>query len=154
MSKPSTSPEHLPDCPHGCGKRIARLSFAFPASVEQIAPVVASIVGLALEEFGPEEAKHQEVGLALQEALANAVVHGSRCDPKKTVRCWVSCDEGEGMIVVIRDEGNGYDPDALPHPKSEDRLEMDHGRGIYLIRNLMDEVHFARNGTEIHMKKL
>lgn len=154
MPAPQTSLEHLPDCAHGCGQRLARLNFTFPASVEQIAPIVAAVVGLALEEFGPEEAKHQEVGLALQEALANAVVHGSRCNPRLMVRCWVACDRGQGMIIAIRDEGNGYDPDKLPHPKDADRLEMDHGRGIYLIRSLMSDVHFTRNGSEIHMKKV
>ena len=54
---------------------------------------------------------------------------------------------------VVRDPSAGFDPNKLPCPTDEQNLFSDHGRGIYLINRLMDEVRYDRNGTEIHMRK-
>jgi len=89
----------------------------------------------------------------LTEALANAVVHGAKEDPSKTVECVVACDEERGMIIVVRDPGSGFDPAAIPTPTVGQNIYSNHGRGIFLINQLMDEVKFLKNGTEIHMVK-
>jgi serine/threonine-protein kinase RsbW len=65
----------------------------------------------------------------------------------------VACDEAHGMLIVVRDPGKGFDPATLPSPVNGERVFSDHGRGIYLINQLMDEVKFLKNGTEIHMIK-
>jgi serine/threonine-protein kinase RsbW len=97
--------------------------------------------------------KEDAIELALTEALANAVVHGCRCDPSKLVECCVMCDETRGMLIVVRDPGTGFDPQSLPSPVVGESIFQDHGRGIFLINQLMDEVKFHKGGAEIHMIK-
>lgn len=99
--------------------------------------------------FGEEES----VELALREALSNAMLHGNRLDASKLVhvRCW--CEYGKGMTIVVRDQGHGFDPNAVPDPLAYENLGAVHGRGLHLMRIAMDEVSFARGGTEVHMRK-
>ena len=91
--------------------------------------------------------------MALLEALANAVEHGCRGDPDKKVEVCVACEDGRGMLIVVRDPGGGFDPGRIPSPVSGDNLFFDHGRGIFLINRLMDEVEYRGGGTEIWMRK-
>jgi len=97
--------------------------------------------------------KEDDIEVALTEALANAVVHGAKEDPKKIVECLVACDEERGMLIMVRDPGSGFDPTSLPDPCHSENVFSNHGRGIFLINQLMDEVGFHKNGTEIHMVK-
>jgi len=103
-------------------------------------------------EMGCAEGKEFQVRLALEEALINAVEHGCGGDPTKEIQCSVSCDEEKGMLIVVRDPGPGFDPSSLPSPVVGENLYKTHGRGIYLINQLMDEVRFENGGTEIHMR--
>ena len=140
----------MPACEEGCEDGEASLHFCFAASVESITPVVEAVSELARRELGEE--KEMELALALQEALANAVVHGSGRDARKMVECWVALGT-EGISIVVRDSGPGFSPEAVPSSTSEQQRGLDHGRGLIMIRRLMDEVHFRRNGAEIHMRK-
>lgn len=100
-------------------------------------------------------AKHEfAVETALRESLANAIIHGNQLDPSKKVRVCCACDSAGSVVIVVKDQGNGFDPQTLPQPFTGENLASDHGRGIYLIRSLMDEVYFTNEGTEIHMRKL
>jgi serine/threonine-protein kinase RsbW len=63
------------------------------------------------------------------------------------------CDEERGMLIVVRDPGPGFDPSRVPSPVLGQNVFSDHGRGIYLINRLMDDVRFEKGGTEIHMRK-
>ena len=65
----------------------------------------------------------------------------------------MECDPESGMLIVVRDPGSGFDPAEVPSPVVGERLFADHGRGIYLINHLMDEVRYERGGTEIWMRK-
>ena len=85
--------------------------------------------------------------------MANAIIHGCKKDPKKMVEFCVTCDESRGMLIIVRDPGPGFDPASLPSPLIGQTLFSSHGRGIYLINRLMDEVRIERGGTEIHMRK-
>ncbi len=97
--------------------------------------------------------KHDAIELALTEALANAVVHGAKADPSKIVECDVVSNQDQSILIVVRDPGNGFDPGNVPSPLRGESVYSDHGRGIFLINQLMDEVKFLKNGTEIHMIK-
>jgi serine/threonine-protein kinase RsbW len=57
------------------------------------------------------------------------------------------------VSIIIKDEGKGFDPNKVPDPTASVNLESEHGRGIYLMRKLMDEVHFEQGGAEVHMRK-
>ena len=76
-----------------------------------------------------------------------------RSDPSKIVECDVACDQKHGMLIVVRDPGPGFDPAKIADPCQGENIYSHHGRGIYLINQLMDEVQFHKNGTEIHMLK-
>lgn len=124
----------------------------FDARTEEIAPIVEKVMSI-IREMNCAQGKEFEVEIALREALVNAVVHGCKKDPSKKVRCFVACDEKHGILLIVRDSGQGFDPNSLPHPLRGENLFASHGRGIYLINQLMDEVTFKNGGTEIHMRK-
>jgi len=119
------------------------------ASMSNVADQILKITG----EMGCLEGKEFSVEASLREALINAVVHGCRKDSSKTVRVMVCCDESRGMLIIVRDPGPGFDPASLPSPVIGQNLYSTHGRGIYLINQLMDQVDFEHGGTEIRMIK-
>lgn len=122
------------------------------ADIRTISPVVTWVMYLVSEmKYGA--GKEFEIELALREALANAVLHGCNADPSKRIECSVTSDQDRGILIVVRDPGNGFDTTKIPCPTNEQNVFSDHGRGIFLINTLMDEVQFERNGAEIHMRK-
>jgi len=114
-------------------------------SVERIMQIVEDMRCAAGKEF--------EIEAALHESLVNAVVHGAKGNPKKRVKVCVLCDEERGTLIIVRDPGKGFEPASVPSPLVGENIFSSHGRGIYLINQLMDEVTFKKGGTEIHMRK-
>lgn len=131
---------------------IVRLDLTLAADTSAINPTVAQILSI-VEKMGCGQGKEFEIETALREALANAIIHGCKEDRTKTVNISVSCDESRGMIIVVRDSGEGFDPADLPSPVMGKQIYEDHGRGIFLINRLMDDVRFRAGGTEIWMRK-
>lgn len=131
---------------------VMRLDITLSAEVAAIAPVVDRILGL-VQENKCIAGKEFEVSLAVQEALTNAVIHGAKEDPTKLVEVVVCCDRDLGILIVIRDPGTGFDVASIPSPVRGQRVFATHGRGIFLINRLMDEVHYTRGGAEIRMRK-
>jgi serine/threonine-protein kinase RsbW len=144
------SPSPLPQCNFDRNNLILQFESTIPADVTEISPVVEGVMAL-VKQMGCAAGKEFEVETALREALANAIVHGAKGDPSKKVQFCVSCDEARGMLIVVRDPGPGFDPSSLPSPTRGRELFSTHGRGIYLINQLVDEVRFEKGGTEIHM---
>ncbi len=107
----------------------------------------------ALSRLSVPEEKTMEIALAVQEALANAVVHGCGNDPSKQVQCRVYQHRNGGILIVVADPGTGFPPELVPDPNRSDRLYEGHGRGVYLIHELMDEVRYVGSGNEIQMWK-
>ena len=94
------------------------------------------------------------VVLAIREALTNALVHGNRCDPEKTIAISVALKDDGGLSLSVKDSGSGFDPNALPNPLAVENLLSNHGRGIFLMRQFMDEVEFNfDHGTEVRMRR-
>jgi anti-sigma regulatory factor (Ser/Thr protein kinase) len=87
--------------------------------------------------------------IAMREALANAVTHGNHHDGFKRVYVQYTCEPDNSLSILIRDEGDGFDPSKVPIPKD---MGQDTKRGIYLMSSCMDEVKFRRNGTEVYMR--
>jgi len=142
----------LPTVEFDRNKLMIRIEVTLNADPTAINPVVEGIMEMA-RKLECASGKEFEIETALREALANAIVHGCKKDPSKKVQCVVGCDEERGMLIVVRDPGNGFDPFAVPDPCTGENVFANHGRGIYLINQLMDEVKFERNGAEIHMRK-
>jgi len=93
------------------------------------------------------------IELSLREALANAVLHGNGANHRKRVRveCFTQADGS--LLLVVRDNGQGFDPDRVKNPTHPENIFRDCGRGIFLIRHFMDDVQFRLGGREIRMKK-
>jgi anti-sigma regulatory factor (Ser/Thr protein kinase) len=146
------SPDALPICEFIPGKIKLRIDITMAAEVDSISPVVAGILAMA-SQMQCASGKELEIETALREALANAITHGCQSDPSKVIDCCVACDETHGILIVVRDPGNGYDPLAVANPIVGENIFSNHGRGIFLINQLLDEVQIRRNGSEIVMRK-
>jgi len=133
-------------------KLIWKLKLTLAADTRAVDSAVQRVMEL-VRETNCGEGKEHAIELALSEALANAVVHGAKSDPSKIIECDVACDQNRSMLIVVRDPGNGFDPLAIPSPVHGENIYSTCGRGIYLINQLMDDVRFLNNGTEIRMIK-
>jgi serine/threonine-protein kinase RsbW len=117
-------------------------------SAEELASGLAGRAGFHDEDL-------LKIGMAVREAMVNAVVHGNRYSAHKKVQFAVSYDAGR-LAVRVADEGEGFDVDHLPDPLSPDNLLRCSGRGIFLIRSFMEEVHIRRlecGGIELTLVK-
>ena len=124
------------------------VDIAVASTIKAISPVVDQLMqSLKTSCCTPE----QEIAVetALREALANAIVHGNHEDLHKKVRVCCACDAKRGLLIVVKDQGEGFDPSKIPSPLTDRGILSEHGRGIYLINLLMDEVQFRMRGTEI-----
>lgn len=98
----------------------------------------------------PFEGREFSFRVALGEALQNAIIYGNREDPSKSVH--VQLRVGERQVEVrVQDEGDGFDPSIVPDPSIPDRLHREEGRGLFLIRQLVDDVSFNDRGNSICM---
>jgi serine/threonine-protein kinase RsbW len=111
-------------------------------------------VGLA-ERAGVDEDDLMKVGMAVRESMVNAVVHGNRYNANKKVRFSVT-SSAEHFIVRVADEGEGFDFAAVPDPLAPENLMKTSGRGLFLIRSLMDDLQMRQlesGGTELTLIK-
>ena len=123
-----------------------------PSDVDIISPFIDQLMSF-ISRFRMADGNNFEIELALREALVNAIVHGNQNDPRKLVYVNCRCTTDGRVSITVEDEGNGFGYDTVPDPTSPDNRQQTHGRGIYLIRTLMDEVDFEEGGSVIHMRK-
>jgi serine/threonine-protein kinase RsbW len=142
----------LPPCEFQADKLILQVDELVNSEINAISPVVDRLM-LLIKESACAQEHEFEVETALRESLANAVLHGNRQDPRKKIRICCACQADRGILIIVKDEGEGFDPAKVPSPLVAENLHSDHGRGIYMLNLLMDDVHFERGGTEIHMRK-
>ena len=102
---------------------------------------------------GWSEAEIFGVHLAAEEALVNAIIHGNKLDPAKRVHvaCEVSTDR---VWIEIRDEGDGFDPAAVPDCTADDRLEVPTGRGVMLMKSFMTRIEYNAKGNGVVLEKV
>jgi serine/threonine-protein kinase RsbW len=101
-----------------------------------------------------EEDSHQ-IGIAVREAVANAIEHGNRGDASKLVRVQMGFDNGD-LLIRVQDQGLGFDENGVPNPLEPDNLLRPNGRGILLMRQYMDEIEYTfepDSGTVLEMRK-
>ncbi len=99
-----------------------------------------------------DEIQFNKVLISTTEAVNNAIFHGNKSDPQKNV--YLACElSKERMILKVRDSGAGFDPHKIANPLDESNLLRESGRGIFLMRTLMDKVqyHFSEDGSEVEM---
>ena len=152
MSSVDSSDQSFPEKDFDPAKLALVLRVTLSADRNAVDPVVQEVMAVVRQMKGAE-GKEDAIELSLQEALANAVIHGAKEDPTKTVECVVSSDDERGILIVVRDPGSGFSPEAISACTVGENIYSNHGRGIFLINQLMDKVEFRKNGTEIHMVK-
>ncbi len=121
--------------------------------MESVSEVEAAADKLAAEAGLDEDARFH-VAMAVREAAVNAVLHGNEYDPSRQIEVGLE-NTGKSLVFTIADEGRGFNPESIPDPLAEENLLRGTGRGIFLIRSLMDEVHFRHlhPGTELTLVK-
>lgn len=121
--------------------------------MDSVSEVEAAADKLA-EDAGLDEDDRFHVTMAVREAAVNAVLHGNEYDPSKHIAFSLE-NTGSELVFILSDQGKGLDPDTLPDPLAEENILRGTGRGIFLIRSFMDEVHFRQlhPGTELTLIK-
>ncbi len=130
-----------------------QVSYTFESTLETInnAEEQASRFAAAA---GFNEDDIMSISMAVREAAVNAVLHGNAYDPGKKVTLAFEQD-GKDLTIVVRDQGKGVDVDSIPDPLAPENLLKQSGRGIFLMRSLMDEVRISPSatGTEVKLIK-
>lgn len=104
----------------------------------------------AMERCKYPEAAHFAIRLALEEAIVNAFRHGHKDKPGAPVRLEYRVEQ-ERIFLAVEDQGPGFNPDAVPDPTSDDRLEIPTGRGLLLMRAYMARVEYVGRGNRVEM---
>ena len=136
--------------------RTVRLEF--PSLFDMI-DLVQAVSDRLARLLGLDDDTQHWVGVAVRESVINAIKHGNRSDPAKTVRVEFTmvpaacpCE----LVIRVCDEGNGFEPSGLPDPLAPENLLKSSGRGIFFMRSFMDDVQILRlpeGGTEVRMVK-
>jgi serine/threonine-protein kinase RsbW len=124
------------------------------STLESVDRAEMLVLEIATRAGFPDDELHK-VGMAVREAMVNAVVHGNRYNLKKKVHLSVD-GGGDQLTIVITDEGEGFDFATLPDPLDEGNLLRQSGRGLLLMRAFVDEVSIRRApplGTEVRLIK-
>ncbi len=121
----------------------------FDSKPENIA-VVERLIDQIEKDHGIVPEHYGNVLIAMTEGVNNAIVHGNKLDPEKSVAVACSIDE-KNLVFRITDEGPGFDYDNLPDPTAPENIEKPHGRGVFLMRHLADECAFEDDGRIVEL---
>jgi serine/threonine-protein kinase RsbW len=126
----------------------------FASSIEAVNEA-ATAVSEFLSRAGVSEDVVFGIEMAVREAVTNAVLHGNKLDETKFTE--VSLKTSPGVFdITVHDQGTGFNPSDIPDPTKEENLLKTSGRGIFFMRNFMDEVEWStrpKGGTTVHMTK-
>jgi serine/threonine-protein kinase RsbW len=132
------------------GKTYQLVLASKPEAVEEIEKLAAQAANLA--GFSQEE--QDSLAIAVTEIANNAVIHGNKRDVRKKV--FVNIDVVDAEVrLTIRDEGIGFNPDTISNPLDPENLLRESGRGVFIVRSLMDDVvyDFSKGGTQVTLIK-
>jgi serine/threonine-protein kinase RsbW len=127
-------------------------SEAIPSQIEMVEPMVSRALQV-MAKHGCVDGQSAAAELALREALANAILHGNKAQPRKRVQLDCYHESDGTLLLVVQDEGHGFDPAAVRDPTRPENLFRTAGRGIYMIKYFMDEVEYRNRGRELRMRK-
>jgi len=150
LNRASNTPSRFP------GKRsrssILEIDSWMPSKIQAISPLVDRLMRL-IKGSQCVPGAEPDVELALREALGNAVLHGNQelAGTKVHVRC--RCQPGNEVSIVVTDQGKGFDFGKMVDNGLTSDPTAEHGHGILLMKAYMDDVHFERGGSEVHMRK-
>ncbi|MFH1867524.1 MAG: ATP-binding protein [Candidatus Omnitrophota bacterium] len=121
------------------------------SNFKDIKQAATAIAGL-FKEAKADEADIFDIRLSLEEALINAAKYGNKLDEKRNV--YIEIDiAGNKATISVEDEGDGFDHESLPDPTKEENLLKASGRGVFLIKHLMDKVEYNKKGNRVTITK-
>jgi serine/threonine-protein kinase RsbW len=133
---------------------LATTELRFASRIEAVNEA-ANAVSEFLSRAGVSEDAAFGIDMAVREAITNAVLHGNKLDETKLME--VSLKTSPGTIeIAVHDQGSGFSPNDIPDPTKEENLLKTSGRGIFFMRNFMDEVEWLadpKGGTTVRMVK-
>ncbi|MCX6182938.1 MAG: ATP-binding protein [Bacteroidetes bacterium] len=123
---------------------------SFPSKAENL-NLVEKLIDDVCEKNSVSEDYYGNILIAITEAVNNAIHHGNKSNPDKKVNVSYTSTP-EKLLFTIQDEGPGFDFENLPDPTDPQNIEKPHGRGVFLMRNLSDEIEFSDGGSTVIMK--
>lgn len=154
VNTPQGTSDTWMSCPLRRDKLVSEFCEVIPSTLDALNSVQDRVLAVMKElPCAPQEM--EGLSIALREALANAILHGNQSDPSKSVvvACFCECDRDGGLLLVVRDEGQGFNPDEVPDPTGAEAIHSFHGRGIFMMRHFMDEVRFENGGAEVQLRR-
>jgi serine/threonine-protein kinase RsbW len=125
---------------------------SFPSDLHSVSVVVDKLMQFIAKSRSRDGSEY-DIETALREALENAIVHGNEEDLHKCVYVRCLCTPDGEVSIMVQDEGKGFDADTLPDPTTPENRLRAFGRGVYLMKSLMDEVRFEQGGAVVRMRK-
>lgn len=128
-------------------------SITIPSDQDYLVAVDEFLEG-TLRGFGVDESTIADIAISVTEVINNGIIHGNKNDPNKALTLTIHRDKN-ALKFVISDEGEGFDPSCVDDPLKEENLLKEVGRGIFIIRSLMDSVDFENTpeGVRVTMTK-
>ncbi|MDZ7292765.1 MAG: ATP-binding protein [candidate division KSB1 bacterium] len=132
------------------GKNYHMVLASKPDAIETIERLAAE----AADWAGLDQEEQDSLAISVTEIANNAIVHGNKRNPRKKIFVNIEVANGE-VRLTIRDQGTGFDPNKLSNPLDPENLLRESGRGVFIVRSLMDEVlyDFSKGGTEVTIIK-
>ncbi|MCD6202024.1 MAG: ATP-binding protein [Bacteroidales bacterium] len=112
--------------------------------------IVENLIDQLSEEHKIESDLYGKILVATVEAVNNAIIHGNKSDKNKKIDIWISTDLKK-VKVRVRDEGEGFEYDNIPDPTAPENIENIHGRGVFLMRQLSDNIKFRKKGSDVEL---
>jgi serine/threonine-protein kinase RsbW len=131
--------------------RAGAIIIKIPSEIKLLRNVSSEILE-SLAPYKMEDAALFDIRLCIEEAVRNAIVHGNNCDKNRDVEVSYVV-EHDKLIIEVADQGKGFDHKHLPDPTVEDNITRNNGRGVYLIKRLMDIVEYNESGNRLKMVK-
>lgn len=134
-------------------QHVVEQELVVPSTPDQIQVVEERAEAMA-REAGFADDERDSIAIAITEMVANAIFHGNKSDPTKQVRVRFTMT-AESFTIAIRDQGRGFNPEKVADPLQPENLLKDSGRGIFIVRTLMDQIdiHSGPEGTEVVLIK-
>ena len=129
---------------------VFRERFVIPTRRDAIEAAQHSVLA-ALQRLGYDSAGAFAVRLAMEEALNNAMQHGNKNDPSRTITMLCEIDDAQAVLDIL-DQGEGFDPASVPDPTATENLDIPAGRGLMLMRSFMAEVRIHPPGNRVTMR--
>lgn len=113
--------------------------------------LVERVIDDVCDQYKVNEDRYGNILIAVTEAVNNAIQHGNHNNPEKSVTITYNIDPSS-ITFFINDEGNGFDHKNLPDPTAPENIDKISGRGIFLMKNLSDNLQFSDNGKQVQLK--